>query len=70
MMRELKKYYYLGPVVLFGRVVQDNWEGETVASSSAKAKNNLKYQWKKENDYLASAGPVQLPNEVSVIFDY
>lgn len=48
-MAELKRYYnYEGPVVAFGKVIANKWKGETVATSRAKALNNLAYQFKKE----------------------
>lgn len=45
---ERKKYIYVGPVTEFGRVINNNWYGETIATSGKKARSNLTHQFKKE----------------------
>jgi hypothetical protein len=62
----MKKYVYDGPIMEFGRCVQSNWHGETMANSDKKAKNNLIYRWKKENN-RESYTKIILPNEVRAI---
>lgn len=39
-------YTYKGPVLEFGRCIENNWFGETYAVSEKKARNNLAYQYK------------------------
>ena len=48
----MDKYLYDGPVMEFGRCVQSNWKGETLATSETKALSNLSYQWKKRNNRI------------------
>ena len=45
-MASQKRYYYDGPVCEFGKVVQERWYSETVATSEQKARSNLAFQWK------------------------
>jgi hypothetical protein len=54
------KYIYEGPVMNFDRCIIFKWRGETVANSEAKAKSNLSYQFKKENQMGANA-KISLP---------
>ena len=57
-------YGYSGPVMIFGRCVSDKWEGETYASSEAKAKNNLSYAFKLRNN-LSPNAHVSLPGKLT-----
>lgn len=41
------RYKYKGQVVRFGRVIAENWVGETIAISDKKAIVNIEYQFKK-----------------------
>ena len=55
------RYIFKGHVVhQFGTMLDRNWKGETFAPSMAKAKSNLNYQWKKQNNY---------PRETKVILE-
>ena len=52
---EFKRYYtYEGPVVAFGKVVSNKWNGETIATSRTKALSNLAYQFKKDAKLVAA----------------
>lgn len=53
-------YSYKGPVVIFGKCVDNCWVGITRASSKQKAKNNLKYQYKSMRG-LSPTAKVDLP---------
>jgi hypothetical protein len=53
--KEDYKYIYEGPVLEYGRLIANNWKGETTAPSEAKAKSNLAYQFKKQNGRFPSA---------------
>lgn len=44
------KYIYDGPVSDGTRELSRRWYGATTADSIAKAKNNLKYQFNKQNN--------------------
>lgn len=60
------KYTYDGPVLEFDRMVAIRWKGETVAPSAKKAKSNLAYQYKKQNNRLPNV-KVTLPDDVKKI---
>ena len=60
-----KVYIYEGPVCEFGRCVQNNWMGQTVAVSEKKARSNLAYMWKMQNNRMEFA-KVELPGEIVV----
>lgn len=60
------KYRYEGPVMLFGKMVINSWRGETIATSEAKAKNNLAYQVKKQLG-KASSSSITLPGKLKII---
>lgn len=59
-------YYYEGPVLMFGNVVQNKWRGETTAVSIGKAKSNLIYKWKKANGKTAGS-KVELPGKIILV---
>lgn len=60
---EPRKYIYEGPVVAFGKCIDQHWTGETIATSAGKARSNLTYQYKKQNKMVASAR-ISLPGEI------
>lgn len=51
----MERYVYDGPVMQFDRCIMNNWHGTTCASSQSKAKSNLIYQFKKQNNILPTA---------------
>lgn len=59
----MKRYFYEGPVLSFGKCIADKWSGTTIASSEAKARNNLGYQYKKRNGKAATFN-VTLPGKL------
>lgn len=61
----MEKYIYDGPVMLFDRCITNHWKAETIAVSPAKAKNNLKYRFKKENNLL-STSKIDLPGTIFI----
>lgn len=61
--KEDYKYIYEGPVMEYGRLIANNWKGETTAPSEAKAKNNLAYQFKKQSNRMAAA-KITLPGKI------
>jgi len=62
----MTKYRYEGPVTMFGRVISDKWQGETLANTKAKAKSNLIYQFKKAMKMLPSA-KIELTGDVKAV---
>lgn len=62
----MNKYQYEGPVVMFGVCIMDKWKGETMAVSEAKAKSNLAYQFKKQNNRIAGSH-ITLPGEIKMV---
>ena len=46
----MNRYTYNGPVYEFDKLIASNWNGETCAPSEARARTNLAYQFKKQNN--------------------
>ena len=65
-MQGYNKYSYDGPVLIFDKIATNHWRGETTAPSENKARSNLAYQFKKQND-LTSNTRVTLPGKVRQI---
>ena len=63
---EVKRYSYKGPVCEFGRCIAPVWTAETSATSKRKAKSNLAYRFKRENNKIATA-KITLPGEIVVV---
>lgn len=61
----MSKYIYNGPVMLFGRCIQDNWHAETMAVSKGKALSNFRYQFNKYYNHIPST-KIELPGEITV----
>lgn len=60
----MELYKYDGPVMLFDRMINPRWKGETRAPSVKKAKSNLTYQFKREHKLLAGS-KIELPGKIS-----
>lgn len=60
------KYAYDGPVLEFDKLVADHWKGETMAPTARKAKSNLSYQFKKQNNRLPGV-KIILPRTVKIV---
>ena len=59
-------YVYEGPVLIFGKLVTDRWEGQTYAQSEKKARSNLAYQYKKRTNRVAGA-KITLPGKITAV---
>lgn len=59
----MPKYKYEGPVMEFDNCIANKWTGETIAPSKNKARSNLAYQFKKQNNRVPSA-KVKLPGKL------
>lgn len=62
-MEDYSKYLYDGPVMIFDKLVEHHWKGETMAPSENKARSNLAYQFKKRRN-LGPRANVSLPGEL------
>jgi hypothetical protein len=60
------EYLYEGPVEVFGKVVARHWSGTTYAPSEKKARSNLAYRYKKDNDMIPGTR-VTLPGKITVL---
>lgn len=61
-----KQYTYNGPVMIFDRVIANEWHGKTKAVSERQARSNLVYQYKKQHHYILYT-KISLPGHLSVI---
>lgn len=66
MQEEYHKYVYDGPVLQFEQIVADHWRGETMAPTAKKARSNLTYQFKKQNNRIAGT-KIKLPGEIKMV---
>lgn len=66
MHEEYHKYVYEGPVMMFNTLVADRWKGETMAPSESKARSNLAYQFKTQNNRMAWS-KYSLPGKIKMI---
>lgn len=55
MNENFERYTYEGPVRSFDDVVSSRWKAETWATSEAKARANLVYQYKRDHGLSRSA---------------
>lgn len=62
----MKQYSYEGPVMEFGRIIADRWTATTCAVSENKARCNLAYRFKKENNKTPAA-KVTLPGKIVAV---
>ena len=56
-------YSYNGPVLEFDRIVANHWQAQTTATSEAKARANLAYQFKKINGKVPRT-KITLPGKI------
>ena len=62
-MQNYHKYSYDGPVMEFDNCIDSHWKGKTMASTDAKARANLTYQYKKMHGRVPSA-KISLPGKL------
>lgn len=65
-MYDYQRYVYEGPVMEFNRLVAERWVGETMAPSEKKARSNLTYQYKKNNNRIPGT-KITLPGKIKVV---
>ena len=66
-MEEYKRYRYTGPVTSFGKILTENWTGETFAVSEKKARSNLIFQYKKYYGKVTAQTKIELPNKLTEV---
>lgn len=59
----MKIYAFTGAVYVFGRLVTSKWEASTVAATEARAMSNLKFRFRKDNNFCPTV-PVKLSGSV------
>ena len=59
-------YLYDGPITGFNRCLANRWLGTTYAVSPQKARCNLAYRYKKQNNLLPNA-KIELPGKIVMI---
>lgn len=62
----MKQYLYKGPVMEFDRCIAHHWEASTYAKSPSKARSNLTFRFKKENNKVTNTR-ISLPGELIVV---
>lgn len=62
----MSKWYYEGPVQMFGHTICSKFTSQTTAPSEAKARSNLGYQFKKQYGKAAEA-KITLPGKLRQI---
>ena len=65
-MNEYHKYVYVGPVMVFDRLIADHWAGETMAMTEKKARSNLTYQFKRQNRRIVGT-KITLPGKIKMV---
>jgi hypothetical protein len=63
---QYKKYEYNGPVYEFDRIIAERWNATTVATSEAKARANLAYQYKKTHGKTANTR-ISCPGKLTIV---
>lgn len=62
----MNRYTYDGPVMAFETCVSSRWKASTCAVSENKAKSNLAYQFKKNNNRVPSIR-ITLPGKLVLV---
>lgn len=62
----MNKYLYDGPVMLFNTCIQHRWTATTYAVSEKKARSNLAFQYKKNNNKLPNS-KIILPGKITMV---
>lgn len=62
----MNKYVYNGPVMQFGMLIAERWQGETMAPTEKKARSNLIYKFKINHNLIASS-KIELPGKIKLV---
>lgn len=60
----MKQYTYDGPVMEFGKCIANRWQASTHATSEAKARSNLAFQFKRDNNRMPNT-KITLPGKIT-----
>lgn len=60
----MKQYTYDGPVMEFGKCIANRWQASTCATSEAKARSNLAFQFKRDNNRTPNT-KITLPGKIT-----
>jgi hypothetical protein len=59
----MNQYVYKGPVMEFERCITSQWSASTFAPTEKKARSNMTYQFKKNNNRIPSS-KITLPGKI------
>lgn len=59
-------YTYDGPVEAFGKCITHRWRASTYAVSESRARSNLMYQYKKQNNRMPNC-KISLPGKIIMV---
>lgn len=62
----MTKYTYDGPVERFGKCIAHRWTASTYAPSAKKARSNLEFQFKRDNNMIPST-KISLPGKITMV---
>ena len=62
-MEKKHRYVYEGPVMAFGRCIDNCWRDETMAVSPSKARSNMAFHYKKQTGQTART-KIELPGKI------
>lgn len=62
----MNQYTYDGPVVAFDKCIAHRWRASTYAVSESKARSNLMYQFKKQNNRMPNC-KISLPGAIVMV---
>lgn len=62
----MKKYSYDGPVMEFERCILNRWQASTYAASESKARSNLAYRFKMQNNRCPRV-KITLPGKMAIV---
>lgn len=62
----MNRYSYNGPVMEFDNCIANHWKASTYAVSERKARSNLAYQFKKQNNKLPGT-KITLPGKLIAV---
>lgn len=62
----MARFIYEGPVMEFGKLLTDRWKGETITPTESKARSNLIYQFKRQNNRIVGSR-ITLPGKIKLV---
>lgn len=62
----MHEYIYDGPVVEFDKCIANHWKASTYAVSENKARSNLTYRFKRENNRTLNV-KISLPGKITMV---